>query len=251
MPSDGLIQVRRVGHCLVAAVAENTAAVRSMAQLHGEFADLCAEISCSDDIRTLVLAYADSALRPAPGEVAADAQTCARAMISLAADLDIPVIAALEGDALGLGLELALACDIRIGVQGARFGLPQLVEGGMPCAGGTQRLPRLVGRSKALEMILTGQAVAAEEAHRIGLIQHLVAAGDSMASAVKLASDMSKASPLATRFVKEALYSGADLTLDQGMRMDLDLYLLLFSTSDRVEGIRAFQQKRSANFAGR
>lgn len=242
------LAVRREGRILWVELLEGSAAEGANRRLCAELEDLCREIEHSDDIRVLVLVYGNASLRSQPGELAFDGGV---RLVSLVAELALPVIAALRGDVTGLSLELALACDIRIGVKGSCFGLPQLVEGSMPCAGGTQRLPRLVGKSKALEMILTGHPVDAEEAVRIGLIQHLVPVDDLMTCALKLASDIGTASPLAARFAKEALYSGLDLTLDQGMRMELDLYLLLFSTEDRVEGIHAFQQKRRPDFVGR
>jgi enoyl-CoA hydratase/carnithine racemase len=166
------------------------------------------------------------------------------------AQLKQPVIAAVDGDAMGIGLELALACDIRIGTEGARFGLPQVCDGTIPSAGGTQRLPRLIGSGKAMEMILAGETIDAAEARRIGLFQRVVPAVELMDTATVLATEMSTRSPLAMSYVKEALHSGLDLTIDQGMRMELDLYLLLFSTQDRVEGITAFRKKRKPEFEG-
>jgi enoyl-CoA hydratase/carnithine racemase len=161
-----------------------------------------------------------------------------------------PVIAAIRGDALGAGLELALACDIRIGTRSSRFGLPQIKEGEMPSAGGTQRLPRLIGPGRAMQMVLTGMTIDAEEACRIGLLNRVVAADNLMDAATKIADEMTKQSPLSLNYVKEALYSGMDLTLDQGLRMEMDLYLLLFTTSDRTEGLTAFMEKRPPKFKG-
>ncbi len=170
--------------------------------------------------------------------------------VELIARLKQPVIAAICGDAIGLSLELALACDIRIGAENARFGLPQIRDGSMPSQGGTQRLPRLVGQGKALEMILTGNLIEAEEACRIGLLNRVVAPDSLSSAATELAETMAAKSPLSLSYAKEALHRGRELTLDQGIQMELDLYLLLFSTSDRAEGITAFKEKRTPEFKG-
>ena len=171
-------------------------------------------------------------------------------IVESVAGLKVPVIGAIKGDAVGIGLELALACDIRIGTAGARLGLPAVRAGSIPSSGGTQRLPRLVGYARAMEMVLTGALIDGTEAEAIGLLNRLVAPDELMNSATTLAQEMASKSPLALAYVKEALHKGMDLTLDQGMRMELDLYLLLFSTSDRVEGITAFKEKRKPRFVG-
>ena len=167
-----------------------------------------------------------------------------------AALLKQPVIAAIRGNALGLGLELALACDIRIGTEDACFGLPQICEGTIPSNGGTQRLPRLIGPGRAMRMILTGESIDAGEAHRIGLLNSVVASDVLMPTAEEMARKMATKSPLSLSYAKEALYSARDLTLDQGLNKELDLYLLLQSTQDRIEGITAFKEKRKPEFKG-
>jgi len=166
------------------------------------------------------------------------------------ASLAIPVIAAINGDALGQGLELALACDIRIAVESARFGLPQVASGLMPWDGGTQRLPRLVGRGKAMEMLLTGQTVDASEAYRIGLVSKVVRREELMSTTMDFAQSLASGAPAALRYAKEAALKGMDLTLEQGLRLEADLYFLLQTTEDRTEGIKAFLEKRSPKFRG-
>lgn len=161
-----------------------------------------------------------------------------------------PVIAAMPGDALGPCLELALACDLRIGTESSRFGLSQIMEGQMPSGGGTQRLPRIIGPGKAMEMVLTGMTIDAGEACRMGLLNRVVAKKDLIATAISIAADMATKSPLSLNYAKEALYSGMDLTLDQGLKMEMDLYLLLFTAGDRTEGITAFNEKRPPKFEG-
>jgi enoyl-CoA hydratase len=145
---------------------------------------------------------------------------------------------------------LALACDFRIACENARFGFSQIWEGRIPAHGATQRLPRLIGQARAMHMILTCEFISAAEAQRIGLIHRNVPAGSLLASATNMAEEMSRKSPLSLSYAKEALYSGRDLTLDQGLKLELDLYLLLFSTSDRTEGITAFMEKRKPDFKG-
>jgi len=163
----------------------------------------------------------------------------------------IPTIAAINGDAFGQWLELALACDIRISAEDARFSMPQVTYGEIPWDGGTQRLARLVGRGKALEMILTGEVIDALEAYRVGLVNRVVPRKALMKEAIALASEMADKGPIALRFAKEAVCKGMDLTLEQGLRLEADLYFLLHTTQDRTEGIRAFIEKRPPKFEGR
>jgi enoyl-CoA hydratase len=218
--------------------------------LSGEIADICEAITWDEAIRVVVITGTEKgtfSLRINP--FGQEDSLCSIA--DPVAKLTLPVIAALDGNVTGQGLELALACDVRIATEGARFGLPHVRSGFMPSDGGTQRLPRLVGPGKALEMILTGELIDAAEALRIGLINRTVNSSELTSVAMELASDMASKSPLALSYVKEALYSGMDLTLDQGLRMELDLYLLLFTTQDRTEGVRAFVEKRKPEFEGR
>jgi len=170
---------------------------------------------------------------------------------SAMASIDRPVIAAINGDALGQGLELVLSCDVRLAAQSARFGFPQVAAGLMPGDGGTQRLPRIIGRGKALELILTGEIIDAGEALAIGLVSQVVPLKDLMATAEALAQNIADKAPIALRFIKEAVNKGLDLTLEQGLRLEADLYFLLHTTADRTEGIRAFVEKRKPQFKGK
>ena len=166
------------------------------------------------------------------------------------ASIDRPVIGAINGDALGLGLELALSCDIRLASQRARFGLPQVASGVIPMGGGTQRLPRLIGKGKALELILTAETISAEEALEIGLVSKVVPQEALASEAETLAHTIASKAPIALRFIKEAVNKGMDLTLEQGLRLEADLYFLLHTTADRTEGIKAFLEKRPPRFKG-
>ena len=162
-----------------------------------------------------------------------------------------PVIAAINGDAFDQGLELALACDIRIASSSACFAMSQIGNGVLPWDGGTQRLSRLVGRARALEMILLGETIDADQALKIGLVSHVVPADELMSVALKMAQSLAEKGPIALRYAKEAVYKGMDLTLGQGLRLEADLYFLLHTTEDRTEGITAFREKRSPLFKGK
>lgn len=162
-----------------------------------------------------------------------------------------PVIAAINGFCLGGGMELALACDIRIASAGAKFGQPEVNLGIIPGGGGTQRLPRIVGLGAALRMILTGDMIDAEEARRIGLVEEVVPAGDLMARAGAMAQLIATKSPVAVSAAKEATRAASSLPLAEGLKLETALFQLCFSSEDKVEGVRAFLEKRPAKFPGR
>jgi enoyl-CoA hydratase/carnithine racemase len=164
------------------------------------------------------------------------------------AALTCPTIAAINGDAFDQGLELTLACDIRIAASHARFGLHHIGQGYIPWDGATQRLPRVVGITRAMEMVLTGREIDAREAYEAGLVTSVVDAGEMMTHAKDMAQAMTAKSPLSLSFAKEAINNGMDLTLDQGLRLEADLYFLLHTTKDRTEGITAFLEKREPKF---
>ena len=161
-----------------------------------------------------------------------------------------PIIAAINGFALGGGLELALACDIRIAGDGSLLGLTEVNLAIIPGGGGTQRLPRLVGRGKALEMILTGARIDAREALRIGLVERVVPAGEVQSSAQELAKQLADRAPVAMRYAKEAVVKGLGMSLEDGLRLENDLATLLRTTEDRLEGAKAFLEKRKPRFTG-
>ena len=161
-----------------------------------------------------------------------------------------PMIAAIRGYALGGGLELALACDIRIAAEDAQLGLTEISLAIIPGGGGTQRLPRLVGRGKALEMILTGARIGAPEALRIGLVERVVPPGEVLAAAQELARALATRAPVALRYAKEAVVRGLELPLAEGLQLENDLATLLRTTEDRLEGARAFLEKREPRFTG-
>ena len=162
-----------------------------------------------------------------------------------------PIIAAIRGFALGGGLELALACDIRIAGEDSLLGLTEVNLAIIPGGGGTQRLPRLVGRGKALEMILTGARIEAAEALRIGLIERMVPAGEALKAARELAATLAAKAPVALRYAKEAVVKGLAVPLEDGIRLEGDLSTFLRTTEDRLEGAKAFLEKRTPRWQGR
>ena len=162
-----------------------------------------------------------------------------------------PIIAAVNGFALGGGLEVALACDIRIAAAGATLGLTEVNLAIIPGGGGTQRLPRLIGRGKALELILTGARIPADEALRIGLVERVVPGGEALKAATELARSMAAKAPVALRYAKEAVVKGLELPLADGLRLEGDLSTLLRTTDDRLEGAKAFLEKRPPRWTGR
>jgi len=162
-----------------------------------------------------------------------------------------PIIAAIGGFAFGGGLELALACDMRIAAANATLGLTEVNLAIIPGGGGTQRLPRIVGRGKALEMILTGARIPADEALRIGLVERVVPEGQALAAATEVARTLAARAPVALRYAKEAVVKGLELPLADGLRLETDLSTLLRTTEDRVEGAKAFLEKRPPRWTGR
>jgi enoyl-CoA hydratase len=162
-----------------------------------------------------------------------------------------PVIAMINGFCLGGGCELALACDIRIASENAVFGQPEINLGIIPGGGGTQRLTRLVGEGKAMEMILTGEFIDAKTAYSIGLVNHVVPLDQLQAKTMEIAQRISKKSPIALQLAKEAVKLASRSNLDEGLRREVDLFALCFSTEDKDEGVSAFLEKRDPAFKGR
>jgi len=162
-----------------------------------------------------------------------------------------PVIAAINGFALGGGCELAMACHIRIAGENAKFGQPEVKLGIAPGYGGTQRLPRIVGKGVALQLILTGEMIDAQEAYRIGLVNKIVPSIDLLAESEKMMRGILAMGPLAIRLAMEAVDQGLEMTLDEGLLLEANHFGLLAATSDMKEGTTAFLEKRAAKFQGR
>jgi len=162
-----------------------------------------------------------------------------------------PSIAAINGFALGGGCELAMACTLRVAADSAEFGQPEIDLGIIPGFGGSQRLARLVGRGRALALLLGGHRIGAVEAERIGLINRIVPAVELKAEAMALAQQLADKAPLAVRYLLNAVYAGADLPLDHALQLEATLFGLSASTADMKEGTRAFLEKRKPEFRGR
>jgi len=218
-------------------------------QLSQELAGLCASINSDEEVR--VVTITGTGKHFCLGTELAEQNTEPHSVAKTILSIDRPVITAINGDALGQGLELALACDLRIAADTARFGLPQITSGSIPGDGGTQLLPRIIGRTKAMEIILLGEAIDATLACEIGLVNKVVPLRELMPTVMEMATNLSSGAALSLRYAKEAVCQGLDLTLDQGLHLEADLYHLLQTTEDRIEGIKAFQQRRTPQFKGK
>jgi enoyl-CoA hydratase len=172
-------------------------------------------------------------------------------VLDLIENLGKPVIAAINGFALGGGCETAMACTIRIAVESAKFGQPEVKLGLIPGGGGTQRLPRLVGKGRALQLILSGEPIGAEEAHRIGLVNEIVPAADLIARAEAILTKIASNAPIAIKLALEAANKGAQTSQSEGLLLEAAYFGLCAATDDKREGTSAFLEKRAPQFHGR
>lgn len=235
------------------------------AQLTGEFIEACAGFNADPDVRVVIITGAGekafsagldlkeraaeqvSFIEKRASRVRPGIATMHRAL----AAVDRPTIAAIRGWCLGGGLEIALACDLRIAATDAKLGLVEIRRGLMPGAGGSQRLARVVGRGHALRMTLTGEPIDAAEAYRIGLVSEVVEPAELEVAAGRLAATINKGAPVSARFIKEAINKGLDLSLEEGLRLEADLAILLGQTDDAREGPRSFVEKRPPVWQGK
>jgi len=174
-----------------------------------------------------------------------------QAVLDLIENLGKPVIAAVNGYALGGGCETAMACTIRVAAEHAKFGQPEVTLGLIPGGGGTQRLPRLVGKGRALQLILSGGMIDAQEAHRIGLVNEVVPAGDLLTRAEAILKQIFANAPIAVKFSLEAVNRGLETNLAEGLSLEASLFGLCAGTGDKAEGTSAFLAKRAPQFHGR
>jgi enoyl-CoA hydratase len=174
-----------------------------------------------------------------------------KSIFTALSDFPKPIIARINGFCLGGGCELALSCDIRLASDKARFGQPEINLGIIPGGGGTQRLTRLVGEGKAMQMILSGEMISAQEAHRIGLVNEVYPAADLEAKTMEMANKIAEKSPVALAYAKAAVKNAARMGLREGLEAEIDLFALCFASEDKEEGVRAFLEKRQPDFKGK
>jgi enoyl-CoA hydratase/carnithine racemase len=230
-------------------------------ELTGQLREALATLVAADDVRAVVVTGSGERAFCAGsdigefeglrGRVAEGKLLLEKLVYRQLARLPMPTIAAIEGDALGGGLELALCCDLRIASARARLGMPEVRLAVLPGSGGTQRLPRVVGPAKAKELILTGRIIDAEEAARIGLVNQVVPAGEARHAADAVAEEIAARGPLAVREAKRLIDAALDLDLDAGLAAELDASERIFASEDMLEGANAFFGKRDPRYRGR
>lgn len=174
-----------------------------------------------------------------------------QSVLSLIENLGKPVIACINGFALGGGCEIAMACTMRLASDNAKLGQPEVKLGIIPGYGGTQRLPRLVGKGVAMQLVLAGEMITAQEAHRIGLVNEVVAAAELMPRAEAIANKIAANAPLAVQYAMEAVNKGMEMTLAEGLYLEATLFGVCCATEDKKEGTSAFLEKRPAQFQGK
>ena len=223
-----------------------------------ELREACAELAAAEGVQLVVITGSGDAFsvgrETPPAESASGAarlEWISRMQVASAvASLPMPVIAVVNGDAIDHGLELAMAADLRIAADHAKFAITDISRGCLPWDGATQRLPRLVGPAWARDMLLTSRHVNSSEAGDIGLVNRVVEAARLQDETRTLSDSILGGGPIAARYAKEALMCGPELTLEQGLRLEADLNVVLQSTSDRVEGLQSFLERKTPNFTG-
>lgn len=219
------------------------------------------ELSASTEVRAVIITGAGEKAFIAGGDIAMlrelgpvearELALLAHGVCTAIEQSSKPFIAAVNGYALGGGCELAMSCDIRLAVEHARFGQPEINIGTLPGFGGSQRLPRLVGKGRALEMILTGDMIDAQEAWRIGLVNKVVPQAELINAARSLAATLAGKSQMALKLCKEVVTNGLEMDLQRACSYEADLFALSFATADQQEGMAAFLEKRTPVFSDR
>jgi enoyl-CoA hydratase len=226
-------------------------------QLMGEVRDALKELDQDDEVRVIIItgnerAFAAGAdIKQMAGKTTVDMwKTDQFSTWDQINKTRKPIIAAVSGFALGGGCELAMTCDMIIASETAQFGQPEIKIGVMPGAGGTQRLTKALGKAKAMEMVLTGKFISAEEAEKLGLVNRVVPLELYMAEALKLAKEIAFMSPLAVQMAKESVKRSFEVPLEEGLHFERKNFYMLFSSEDQKEGMNAFVEKRRPDFKG-
>jgi enoyl-CoA hydratase len=242
------LSVQLQGAVATVALKRPRAANRINQAMALELAETCAELDAAADVRVVVITGEGASF-----SVGWEPVRRGSALVQVAQAVSAvrkPVVAAINGDCLDQGLELALACDFRVTVPEAHFGIRHVASGLMPWDGGTQRLPRLVGRPQAIRLLLTAEVIDSQEALHMGLVHHIATDGDLHKSVAEITRRLLDGAPIAAAYAKEAAMSGMDLTLDQGLRLEADLSILLHGTQDRAEGLSSFHERRKPRYLG-
>lgn len=250
------IQLQTHDHVAVIMLDRPEAMNALSAQMMAEVHQLIHQLDSDDNIRAIVLTGSDKAFAAGADIKEMVDQTYLNALQSeflgqwdCIANCRTPIIAAVAGYALGGGCEIAMMCDFILAADNAKFGQPEISIGTLPGLGGTQRLTRLVGKSKAMEMCLTGRMMDAEEAERAGLVSRIVPLDDLQSEALKVAQKIAGFSKPAVIQAKECVLAASNTTLDQGMRTERRAFHSLFGTPDQIEGMQAFIEKRKPEFS--
>jgi enoyl-CoA hydratase/carnithine racemase len=228
------------------------------AKMAGELLHIFKQIEDNDTVKVILLTGTAAYFSIGRTQIPADLGRTNRELnmselkvCDMLSNLKSPIVASINGDATEHGLELALCADIRLCCDESHFRINDLFsENSFPWDGGTQRLPRLIGQSWALDMLLTGRTISAQEALSIGLVNKVTSRESLDEESHTVAHRICMAGQIANQYVKEAVYKGSEMSLEQGLRLEADLNIILQSTKDRTEGINSFNEKRSPNFTG-
>ncbi|MGH9836513.1 MAG: enoyl-CoA hydratase/isomerase family protein [Blastocatellia bacterium] len=225
-----------------------------------ELAEALDELRNDDEVRVVVITgagekafIAGADINEFAGRTAIQQRAVmkARSVLTAAEDFPKPLIAMINGFCLGGGCELALSCDIRIASDRAKFGQPEINLGIIPGGGGTQRMARLIGEGKTMQIVLTGEMIDAQEAYRLGLVNEIHPPAELETKTMEMANRIAEKSPVALAMAKTAVKNAARMNLREGLDQEIDLFALCFSSEDKEEGVRAFLEKRKPEFKGR
>lgn len=254
----GLVETSVDGHVALCRLnrpeARNALSPEVMEELAGSLAGFDAD----DEVRCIVIAGSDEVFAAGADIGAIAERTFSEALFHPAAafwrrlaECRTPMVAAVSGFALGGGCELALSCDLIVASETAQFGQPEINLGIIPGGGGTQRLARVIGKQRAMELVLTGRRIDAREAETLGIVNEVSPAGEWLRRALEVAARVAERPPLATKLAKQAVLAAEETGLSAGLEQERRLYELTMATEDRVEGTRAFLEKRKPDFKGR